>query len=47
MSGSVFGGSKITIQGGPFDDGSVGQTPIKVGYKWWEDINHFCEVLEL
>jgi hypothetical protein len=46
-SGSIFGGSKITLTGGPFIPGDLKETMVKVGYKWWEEIDHYCYVLSV
>ena len=43
-SGSIFGGSKITISGGPFTE-DLKETIVKVGYKWWEGIDHYCYLI--
>ena len=45
-SGSRFGGSKITITGGTFTD-DIEETAVKVGYKWWEPIDHYCYMLSV
>ena len=45
-SGSRFGGSKITVTGGPFTS-DIEETIVKVGYKWWEPIDHYCYVLSV
>lgn len=42
--GSIYGGTKLTIQGGPFTT-DLTETIVKVGYKWWEDINFFCYMI--
>ena len=44
MSGSIFGGTVLTISGGPFST-DLSETIVKVGYKWWEGINHYCYVI--
>ena len=46
-SGSIFGGTKLTITGGPFIPDDLKETIVKVGYKWWEPINHYCYVEEV
>jgi hypothetical protein len=45
-TGSIFGGSKITVTGGPFTS-DLDETLVKVGYKWWEGIDHYCYVLSV
>lgn len=42
--GSIFGGTKLTITGGPFTT-SLDETIVKVGYKWWEPIDHYCYLI--
>lgn len=42
--GSIYGGTKLTIQGGPFTT-DLTETIVKVGYKWWEDINFYCYMI--
>jgi hypothetical protein len=44
LEGSIFGGSKITITGGPFTS-DLEETLVKVGYEFWENIDHTCYVL--
>lgn len=43
-SGSIFGGSKITVQGGPFTE-DLDDTIIKVGTNWWDGFNQQCYIL--
>lgn len=43
-TGSIYGGTKLTITGGPFTSDPE-ETIVKVGYKWWEGINHYCYVI--
>ena len=45
MRGSIYGGTKLTITGGPFTD--ISETFVKVGYKWWEEIDHRCYVISV
>ena len=45
VSGSIFGGSVLTIYGGPFTD-DVNDTYIKVGVNWWENFDNHCYVFE-
>ena len=45
-SGSIFGGTAITIYGGPFTT-DLEETLVKVGFKWWEPIDHYCYVFEV
>jgi hypothetical protein len=42
--GSIFGGTKLTLTGGPFSL-DLKDMIVKVGYKWWEGIDHYCYVL--
>ena len=44
--GSIYGGTKITIQGGPFT-ADLQETIVKVGYKWSDGIDHYCYVLSV
>lgn len=44
--GSIFGGTKLTIYGGPFTD-DIEDTIVKVGYKWWEEIDHYCYMMSV
>lgn len=44
LTGSIFGGSLITVSGGPFTT-DLKETIVKVGYKWWEGIDHYCYVV--
>ena len=44
-SGSKFGGSLITIDGGHFSDDAL-QNPIKIGYEYQSGVVHYCNVLE-
>lgn len=46
LTGSIYGGSKITIYGGPFTD-DLKENIVKVGYKWWEGIDHYCYIIEI
>ena len=46
QEGSVFGGTKLTVYGGPFGQ-DLKDTIIKVGYKWWEEIDHYCYVISV
>jgi hypothetical protein len=46
LEGSIFGGTKLTIQGGPFTE-NIKETIVKVGYKWWEDINFDCYMISV
>lgn len=46
LQGSIFGGTKLTITGGPFTE-NIKETLVKVGYKWWEDINFYCYMIEV
>lgn len=43
-TGSIFGGTLLTITGGPFIPNDLKETIVKVGYKWWEPIDHYCYV---
>ena len=43
-SGSIFGGSKLTITGGPFTD-QLNETIVKVGFYWWDGIDNYCYLL--
>ena len=36
----------MTIQGGPFTP-DLSETLVKVGYKWWEEIDHYCYVISV
>ena len=45
-SGSIFGGSKIKVQGGPFT-GDLSETIIKVGFSWWENIDNYCYLISV
>jgi len=45
-SGSIFGGSKIKVQGGPFT-GDLTETIIKVGFSWWENIDNYCYLISV
>lgn len=42
--GSIYGGTKITVQGGPFTT-DLDETIIKVGYQWWDGIDHYCYLI--
>ena len=44
-SGSIFGGTAITVYGGPFTT-DLDETFVKVGFKWWEGIDNYCYVFE-
>ena len=46
QSGSIYGGTKLTLTGGPFTD-DLKETFVKVGYKWWEEIDHYCYVISV
>ena len=43
-TGSIYGGTKLTLTGGPFV-ADLDETFVKVGYKWWEGIDHYCYVI--
>ena len=43
-TGSIYGGTKLTVTGGPFSLDN-GENFVKVGYKWWEEIDHYCYVI--
>ena len=45
-TGSIYGGTKLTLTGGPFTD-ALDETIVKVGYKWWEGIDHYCYVISV
>ena len=42
-TGSVFGGSLVTITGGHFSD-VITDNPVKFGYNWVGGVNHYCYV---
>ena len=42
-SGSIYGGTLLTLTGGPFTT-DIEESIVKVGYKWWEGIDHYCYV---
>jgi hypothetical protein len=42
-SGSVYGGSLVTITGGHFSDIAT-DNPVKFGYNWVRGVNHYCFV---
>jgi hypothetical protein len=42
--GSILGGTKLTITGGPFTP-DLKETIVKVGFYWWEPIDHYCYVI--
>ena len=44
--GSIYGGTKLTVYGGPFTL-DLKETFVKVGYKWWENIDHYCYVISV
>ena len=44
LTGSIYGGSKLTITGGPFSTNPE-ENIVKVGYKWWEYINNYCYII--
>ena len=46
-SGSIYGGTKLTLTGGPFVAGDLKETIVKVGYKWWEEIDNYCYVISV
>ena len=46
LSGSIFGGTVLTITGGPFTADPI-ETIVKVGYKWWEGIDNYCYVISV
>ena len=37
----------MTFTGGPFIAGDLKETIVKVGYKWWEYIDHYCYVISV
>jgi hypothetical protein len=45
-TGSIYGGTKLTLTGGPFTS-DLKETIVKVGYKWWEEIDHYCYVISV
>ena len=45
LTGSIFGGTAITVYGGPFTD-DIEETIIKVGFYWWDGIDNYCYVFE-
>lgn len=44
-SGSQFGGTMLTIQGGPFDN-EITDNIIKIGYEYMSGTNHYCTVVD-
>lgn len=44
-TGSKFGGSLITIDGGHFSQDPM-KNPIKIGYEYQSGVVHYCHVLE-
>ena len=44
LTGSIYGGTKLTVTGGPFTT-DLKETFVKVGYKWWEEIDHYCYLI--
>ena len=35
------------MTGGPFVAGDLKETIVKVGYKWWEEIDNYCYVISV
>jgi hypothetical protein len=44
-TGSQFGGTLLSIQGGPFDN-EITDNIIKIGYEYMSGTNHYCTVVE-
>ena len=44
--GSIYGGTKLTITGGPFTTEPL-ETIVKVGGNWWDGFNQYCYVLSV
>ena len=44
VQGSIFGGTKLTISGGPFTT-DLKETFVKVGTEWWDGIDNYCYLL--
>ena len=44
LYGSVYGGAKLTITGGPFTE-DINETFVKVRFQWWDGIDHYCYVI--
>ena len=42
--GSIYGGTKITLRGGPFTT-DLDETVVKVGYKLTDGIDHYCYLI--